>query len=179
MIRIERGPEPIELPPARARGLARAVLARRRGDQLVTDGYNLPALRDGLYHAQRAKCVYCERQLGKAGSPIEHFRPKGGADRGDPLAGEHAIDADHYWWLAWSWNNLVLACPTCNSASFKANRFPLEPGSSVLPVPDGLVYDDNPCFAVGNERPLLLDPTLDDPLDHITWRPLDPTAPDG
>lgn len=177
MIRIDRGPEPEELGKARRQKLARAVLARRGGKRIEIDDYNRPTVRESLYEAQHAKCIYCERQIGKAGSSIEHFRPKRGADRGNPFTGEHAIHEDRYWWLTWSWNNLFLSCNTCNSRTFKGNWFPLEPGSPELVVPDGLIRDDHPCFAVGRERALLLDPAWDDPLDHITWQPLDRAAP--
>lgn len=172
MIRIDRGPEPAELAKARRQRLARAVLARRIGKKIEMEGYNLSSVRHRLHKAQHAKCVYCERSIGKAGQPIEHFRPKQEADRGNPFTGEHAIREDRYWWLAWSWNNLLLSCSTCNSPMFKGNWFPLEPGSPELVVPDGLIRDDHPCFAVGLERALLINPAWDDPLDHITWLPL-------
>lgn len=117
--------------------------------------------------------------MGKRGPPIEHFRPKQGADRGDPFTRTHLIDRDRYWWLAWNWNNLLLGCSTCNSSSFKGNWFPLAPGSLEIQVPDGIIREDHPCFAVGLEQPLLLDPASDDPLDHMTWRPLNPNSPNG
>lgn len=178
MIRIDRGPEPAELPRARARGLARAVLARRTGKRPDIEGYNLPAVRGRLYERQHSKCVYCERSIGRNGSPIEHFRPKMGADRGDPFpGGGRLIRADRYWWLAWSWSNLFLSCDTCNSATFKGVRFPLKPGSPELDVPDGVLHDAHVCFAVGIECPLLIDPAWDDPLDHMIWLPLDRAAP--
>jgi hypothetical protein len=180
MIRIDRGPEPPELPRARVRGLARAVLARRSGKEPDLEGYNLPEVRRLLDECQHDKCAYCECAYnGAAGHPMEHFRPRRGADRGDPHIGKTLVDRDRYWWLTWSWNNLFLACPTCNSAGFKGNRFPLVPGSRELPIPDGLLHDAHSCFMIGLERPLLLDPAWDDPLDHIAWRPIDPIHPDG
>lgn len=137
MIRIARVPEPDELARARRRQLARAVLARRGGQRPGFDEYNLASVRHGLYEAQHAKCPYCERAIGRAGTPIEHFRPRQGADRGDPFTGRHDVKADRYWWLAWSWNNLLLSCATCHSATFKGNWFPLEPGSPEIEIPDG------------------------------------------
>lgn len=183
MIRIDRGLEPPALRVARRRGLARLVLARRRSagvsprPRLQVDGYNITDVRNVLYEVQYAKCAYCERPIGRAGSPLEHFRPKAEADLADPLKGGHEVDVERYWWLAWSWNNLALACATCNSATFKGNWFPLEPGSPRVAVPDGLIGDSHACFAVGIERPLLVDPAWDDPMDHIEWRPLDPARP--
>ena len=51
------------------------------------------------------KCAYCETPVEQA--VVEHYRPKRGG----------------YYWLAYSWDNLLLACPKCNE--FKGDRFPL------------------------------------------------------
>jgi Transposase, Mutator family len=52
---------------------------------------------------------------------VEHFRPKGGVrqDEKDKL-----LPVD-YFWLAYEWSNLFLACQICNQR-FKKNLFPLE-----------------------------------------------------
>jgi len=47
-----------------------------------------------LYHR---KCAYCEDTLLNHFKHIEHYRPK-----------------DIYFWLAFSWDNLLLACEYCN-----------------------------------------------------------------
>jgi hypothetical protein len=94
MIRIERGPEPSALETARRRGLARVVLARRRRSRDPAlprphiDGYDAPGVREQLYAVQHAKCVYCERPIGRAGQPIEHFHPKGRSCASAALAGQ-------------------------------------------------------------------------------------------
>jgi uncharacterized protein (TIGR02646 family) len=49
------------------------------------------ALVDQYHH----KCAFCEQKVEQF--HVEHFRPK----------------ADYYW-LAFSWDNLLLSCPTCN-----------------------------------------------------------------
>jgi hypothetical protein len=76
-----------------------------------------------------------------------------------------------YWWLAWTWENLVFGCQSCNGKSRKGSRFPLARGTGPL----GL-HDQPP----GGEQPLLLDPTdaRTDPMDFIRfgwdgkhWRP--------
>ncbi len=48
------------------------------------------------------KCAYCETNIERW--DVEHFRPK-----------------SLYPWLAYSWDNLLLACPTCNG--HKSNHF--------------------------------------------------------
>lgn len=52
---------------------------------------------EGLYHD---KCCYCEIHV--HGADVEHFRPK-----------------SLYPWLAFSWDNLLLACSGCNRAKNK------------------------------------------------------------
>jgi hypothetical protein len=68
-----------------------------------------------------------------------------------------------YWWLAWTWENLLLACPGCNTV--KANYFPVR-GRALAPME----------FDLSREEPLLIDPCRDDPLDHIVWAPKNPGA---
>jgi energy-coupling factor transporter ATP-binding protein EcfA2 len=109
------------------------------------------AARTVLREASYDKCVWCESQAGYAGpAEIDHYRPK---HRAEGL-GKGEIHPDHYWWLAYSWNNLVFCCQACNRA--KRNRFPvigprLEPGDPS-----------------GAEQPLLLDPYgTDDPSEHL------------
>lgn len=67
-----------------------------------------------------------------------------------------------YWWLAWTWENLLYACPICNRA-YKRDAFPLAGGSKVL---------DTGASPPGHERPLLIDPAAEDPLDAIQFRPV-------
>jgi predicted ATPase len=104
-----------------------------------------------------SKCAYCESKIGvTSGGDIENFRPKGGAKG---LGGEYA--PNHYWWLAYEWENLLISCQICNQ-KYKRDYFPLE--------------DETYRSAVGAkgyellaERPLLIDPTLIDPSDHLEF----------
>ena len=138
MIRIDRGPEP-------------AALATRRTTQLKTVGASKPARTDAhrtaytsvkkeLAIAQHRKCCYCERIETQDFNDVEHYRPFA-----------------RYWWLAWTWENLLFACATCNRSGKKA-AFPLEDGSAAL------VFGQQP---PGAERPLLVDPAAEDPRQHI------------
>lgn len=155
MIRIDRGAEPAELAVARAARLSAviAIAATREPASDEITGYNVA--KPALVRAQGAKCCYCEQQVEGKYDDVEHFRPKAGAVRGPgfPTTG--------YWWLAWSWANLLLACKSCNS-EFKGTKFPLAPGSIVLAT-----HQQPP----GGESPLLLDPATEDPLDHIQFHP--------
>jgi hypothetical protein len=127
-----------------------------------------------LFQAQYEKCAWCERHTDFSSSPVEHYRPKDGAWRNLPGQAVRG-DAGYYWWLTWTWSNLLFSCVRCNDAGHKANYFPLRPGAASpaalgapLPSPPPI-----PVVDVSTEQPLLLDPAgSEDPLDHITWVPI-------
>ncbi len=160
LIRLERpAAEPPALAEARATHLPalRAIVAAQPPGETAPpqntgfDGYrdaSLAALKEVVGN----KCWYCEKGLEGERDPVEHYRPKQRASR-------VITDArDGYWWLAWTWQNLMLICADCNGQ--KLTWFPLEQGS----VP--LSAEQPP---PGQERPLLIDPSEIDPLDHIVF----------
>lgn len=185
MIRLELGAEPDVLRQERGTRLPEAVRLWNlwQASALVPDkkaftesitGYRVSV--DDLHRLQYGKCAYCERPTGKAGSPVEHFRPKNGAEHENGAV--PGRDPERYWWMAWTWDNLLFACATCNSQANKGNRFPLEAGSptiqaptapAALPLPDA-------CFDVGVEKRLFIHPRLDDPLEHLEWAPVNRAA---
>ncbi|MEM9492636.1 MAG: hypothetical protein AAGC55_26045 [Myxococcota bacterium] len=149
-----RGDEPPPLRAVRRSRLAQAILDHRRGQAITFVGYS--EVRTELAEALNHKCVYCEMALRKQGSPVEHFRPKACVHN----EGE-ARDHSRYWWLAWTWNNLLLACGRCNNQPNKGNQFPLVPGTQPLP---SLSFD------VDKEQPLLIDPARVEPREHLRFR---------
>jgi AAA domain, putative AbiEii toxin, Type IV TA system len=156
------------------RQLAHAELRGRLPGRDDIKGYAPPEVRKQLCELQHQKCAYCEKGIEEEGYPIEHFRPKLGAEdvRWDQHRTEEpppeldevvwTKDPARYWWLAWTWENLFYSCPACNSRKYKGNRFPLRRGSPRLDP-------TNVPFVV--EQPLLLDPAEVDPLDHIRFMP--------
>ena len=171
MIRLARGAEPVALRRVREKRLAEAWLKcdppnTRPPKAFEFKGYGESEVRAALYAAQHRKCPFCERPIGEQESPIEHFRPKSYADLrlpADPKRREDEASRvhDRYWWLAWSWENLTVACVTCNGSSHKGNLFPVD--GEPLPVGE---------TDLRRERALLIDPFRLDPLDHLRWRPL-------
>lgn len=167
MISVERGAAPVSLVSTRRRKLRKLRALKKIGNldesAIKFSGYGTDEVRDALYGAQFQKCVYCEMSILRRGYHVEHFRPKGAADRGPGFA------THGYFWLAWNWDNLFLACPACDSAA-KRTQFPLEVGSRILPRFHG---------PPGPERALLIDPGRENPLDEILfvklkqqWRPV-------
>jgi uncharacterized protein (TIGR02646 family) len=150
VIRIERGDEPDALRSARQRRLSESPAFK---------GYGVA--RAPLHRAQHGKCAYCEMQQQDVALPTEHFRPKARVTD-DP---DHQTALTGYWWLAWTWGNLLFSCATCNSPARKGNHFALERGS--IPLQAG---QEPPC----DERPMFVDPSREDPLEHISFVQLRP-----
>ncbi|MGX5469126.1 hypothetical protein ACWKT2_23720 [Bacillus toyonensis] len=121
---------------------------------------------NNLFHH---KCAYCECTYEHAHPmDVEHFRPKGNVQqyRGDKR------NLTGYYWLAWDWNNLFPSCINCNRESYqetlergeeltgKGNLFPLENDLN-------RAIRHNHC--IDNEVPLILNPCMDNPEDHIEF----------
>lgn len=66
--------------------------------------YKVNSIQQKLNEIYHLKCAYCEKKLLDSPKHIEHYRPK-----------------SIYYWLAYSWDNLLLSCGFCNSV--KGNRF--------------------------------------------------------
>jgi hypothetical protein len=178
VIRIVRGPEPRGLKIAAPRRLETAAMAfNSHGGaspalKAVLTGFGTPRTKLALFQAQQEKCAWCERRTDFSSAPVEHYRPKDGAWRnlpGEPVR----VDEGPYWWLAWSWSNLLFSCVRCNDAGHKANYFPLRRGTQRAAAPRRPLRlpPSDPIIDVSGEHPLLLDPAgAEDPLDHIEWR---------
>lgn len=153
MIRVHRGPEPPILASIRTAQLTALRALGRVPSSDDVHGYRVVA--EELWRSQHHKCCYCESRIPKGYNDVEHYRPKAVADRRPGCASTHG-----YWWLAFTWSNLLFACPDCNR-SHKNSRFPLEKGCrSLLP-------EDLP---PGDESPLLIDPSSPtNPVEHIEF----------
>lgn len=106
-----------------------------------------------LLEMTRGTCAYCEKALEPGGPEpvvVAHHRPRWGAVG---VSGE--VDPPAYWWLTYAWDNLYPACTDC--VRLRGSRFPVA-GSRATGTHD---LDD--------ERPLLLDPLVDDPDEHLRY----------
>lgn len=97
-------------------------------------------VRDPLSEISHTKCVFCEQQTHgtRYKGEVEHFRP-----------------VAKYWWLAYTWENLVYACSICNGE--KSDKFPRR-GQKATAWGD-----------LSQERPLLINPLDEDPGEFIHW----------
>jgi uncharacterized protein (TIGR02646 family) len=117
--------------------------------------YQSPQVRAQLLQDQHYTCAYCECPTEGPYGDVEHFRPK--ASYRQSLGDKHYTPG--YYWLAYDWQNLLFACPICNR-SFKNDLFPL-----IDPSQRNIAGRD-----ISQEQPLLLNPAVDDPAEHITYR---------
>lgn len=126
---------------------------------------------------QRGKCAYCEASALATGvGDVDHFRPKGEvSELGDDPATwgrerpwlanvkkpkYHQVSDRGYWWLAYNWENWLLACERCNRA-WKGSLFPVAEDPRPKPSP-GVV-----------ETLLLLDPFgSENPSAHLRFSPI-------
>lgn len=182
MIKLEIGDEPAELTAQRKICLPLAIAAfNSHGTgteelaEVLKQGYGV--VRPDLYERQHKKCAFCEKLMDKSYMPVEHFRPKGGAE--DNVSGKWVMVKTHYWWLAWTWSNLYFSCADCNNQKHKGNRFPIKLNLARMAVPAAPVtYPiSDQYYDVSTEESLLLDPRKDNPFNHLEWIPVDRTKP--
>ncbi|MDQ2731738.1 MAG: hypothetical protein M3Y56_08780 [Armatimonadota bacterium] len=117
--------------------------------------YGHATVRQSLAEAQYNKCCFCEVKL-RPGNDIEHFRPKGAYRQGAKVP----LNKFGYYWLAYDWNNLLLACKTCNQ-QYKRSFFPL-----ANPARRAKSHHDD----IAEEEPLLIHPAEQDPELFIGFR---------
>jgi uncharacterized protein (TIGR02646 family) len=116
--------------------------------------YARPAVMEPLEELFSHKCAFCESSVGAASAPIRHhFRPKQEAVEIDGT-----VSRPHYWWLAYSWDNLYLTCQQC--AAIAGARFPVSGPRARF----GATGEE-----LREERKLLVDPCHDEPDEHLSF----------
>jgi uncharacterized protein (TIGR02646 family) len=122
------------------------------------------SVKEALKTMQHHKCCFCESNFSHISyGDVEHFRPKGGYKQNET---DKDLVKPGYYWLAYDWNNLLVSCTLCNQ-KYKANLFPLLDDSKRA---------KNHHVTLANETPLLINPTLQNPEDYISFREEKPFA---
>ncbi len=153
-MRLVRPEEPAVLRSERARltrELARARAHRPTRGPEPDAALREPELVTTLLAMTGGTCAYCERRLepqGPDSALVAHHRPTWGA-----VGLEGDVDVDAYWWLTYEWDNLYPACADC--VRTRGTRFP---------VLGPRAREGQPLTV---ESPLLLDPAVDDPTEHL------------
>ena len=110
--------------------------------------YKLKDIKLALSKIYHSKCAFCEQRI--EAWQVEHFRPK-----------------SIYYWLAYSWDNLLCICPNCNSA--KGNRF--EVGQNRIEYYEAHLQNIHALGKEYNEleQPMLFNPEQEDPEPEIRF----------
>ncbi len=132
--------------------------------------------KDQLLTESNQKCAYCETHTSVvAFGDVEHYRPK-----------------SKYWWLAYVYDNYLASCSVCNQR-FKGAKFEFAgvelkaPNITAATTEDELkeisktiIPDPLDLAAVAAyenlhraEKPLILNPYIDDPEQVFAWKALD------
>jgi len=115
------------------------------------------------------KCAYCECKLERQDMNVEHYRPKGGVGEVECHPG--------YYWLAYDWGNLLPSCTLCNQKrreieSLNVGRsFSRGGKGDSFPISDEEYRAFSACDDLSIEDPILVNPTIDKPSQHITFDP--------
>ncbi len=114
-----------------------------------------PEVRESLRMLFYDKCAYCEMPISFeiGGAYLDRFRPYSNA-----IGQTGEVDPDHYWWLAFEWENMFSCCAQCNRA--KGSRFPIAGGRATPNTYSDMLED---------EHPLLLNPCVDFPSEHLIF----------
>jgi uncharacterized protein (TIGR02646 family) len=118
--------------------------------------YASDEVKAALRAAQADKCAFCEAKVTHVTTgDVEHFRPKAAVKQraGAPL------ERPGYFWLAYEWSNLLLACSNCNSRH-KGNLFPLIDPAKRCKSRRGKLE---------REQPQFINPAAENPTAFITF----------
>lgn len=112
--------------------------------------YKVGSVQKKLNEIYHLKCAYCEQKLLDAPKHIEHYRPK-----------------DIYYWLAYSWDNLLLSCGSCNST--KGTKFQIK---KTILVYNNELFED--IHILGRrydsiEEPMVINPEKEDVLNKLIF----------
>lgn len=113
-----------------------------------TDRYKQEDIKKALAKIYDYKCAYCESKVEQ--NDIEHYRPK-----------------SIYYWLAYSWDNLLYCCPTCNQK--KSNIFPVKKLTAEFDKKDiNQIHQLSDKYAK-SEEPILINPEKDNVFSDIIF----------
>jgi uncharacterized protein (TIGR02646 family) len=119
-------------------------------EQTYNERYKQEDTKASLEKIYRKKCAYCDQRVEQL--QVEHYRPK-----------------SKYYWLAFSWDNLLLACPTCNQ--FKLSNFDIK--GSLITFDDTKSNINSIHISSAGydkiEQPKMVNPEVTDPAGFIRF----------
>lgn len=107
---IEKYPEPSSLTDEKRLSTFNLLKIEKVYPAKNTD-YKILEVFEKLKSIYNNKCAFCEGELLNNPKHIEHYRPKNKDERRKKCNANTS-----YFWLVFSWDNLLLACGSCNSS---------------------------------------------------------------
>ena len=160
------GAIPAELLTPKCAALINLSLIEKGSHKFDTEVYGHDDVRAALDVIYKSKCAFCETDPSAGVTmQVEHFRPKAKVTGANTHPG--------YYWVAYKWSNLLLACPACNNK--KRNRFPVNNARiATHPIDANGLLDDARCLItaeLAGEQPLLVNPETDpNPMQHFRFQ---------
>lgn len=118
-------------------------------NQKFISRYKQNDIKTALEQHYHCKCGFCESYAARW--DVEHYRPK-----------------SVYYWLAYSWDNLLLSCPSCNQDykkdKFETKQLPANYTGTEISNIHSLAQNYNQI-----EQPKLLNPEFDDPTAFFNY----------
>lgn len=150
---------PLGLGSAEATEYIVKSLKEKQNHDVNKDIYKHKTVKESLNAIYKNKCGYCEIRLGvEFYQTIDHYRPKKSVKENRAHSG--------YYWLSYEWSNLINSCHRCNRK--KRDSFPVENEADRIHnhQKDREKWSaDSASFL--SERPLLLNPEIDEPYEHL------------
>lgn len=119
--------------------------------EVYNSRYRYPDVKEALTEIYKSKCAFCEQIVEQ--SHVEHYRPK-----------------STYYWLAFSWDNLLLSCPACNQN--KGDSFDIVTPIRITFVDSPLNIHNIHNLSRGYdelEQPLLVNPEVTDSSECLVF----------
>ncbi len=161
------GTIPAELLTTKCANLIKLSLTQLGSHEFDTNVYGHDDVRLALDQIYKSKCAFCETDPSAGVTmQVEHYRPKAKVTGANTHPG--------YYWVAYKWSNLLLACPACNNK--KRNRFPVNAARlPTHPFDASGNLDDARCLVTSaeftNEQPQLINPETDpNPMQHFRFQ---------
>lgn len=132
----------------------RRIEVIKQGQYVDSDSYNsrykCEDIKSKLKIIYNQKCAFCESRCEVL--HVEHFRPK-----------------SKYYWLSYSWDNLLLACPTCNSN--KGQHFKIQGLKCNFAINRNNILNINILSSLydAQEAPLMINPENVDPEGYLSF----------
>ena len=151
---------------AKSHAINSKAISKRDLNRIVHRNLEVRIALSKLFHD---KCAYCECKLERQDMNVEHYRPKGRVGEVECHPG--------YYWLAYDWGNLLPSCTLCNQKRSEIESlngdqsFTAGGKGDSFPISDEAYRAFSAFDDLALEDPILVNPTIDKPSQHITFDP--------